>query len=42
LIEDKANGSAVIQMLGHELPGIIPVNPGGGKIGTSASDRPAR
>ena len=32
LIEDKANGSAVIQMLSHELPGILPVNPGGGKI----------
>jgi len=32
LIEDKANGSAVIQMLSHEIPGILPVNPGGGKI----------
>jgi phage terminase large subunit-like protein len=32
LIEDKANGSAVIQMLGHEIPGILPVSPQGGKI----------
>jgi predicted phage terminase large subunit-like protein len=32
LIEDKANGSAVIQMLQHEIPGILPVNPGGGKV----------
>jgi predicted phage terminase large subunit-like protein len=32
LIEDKANGSAVIQMLSHEVPGILPVNPSGGKI----------
>jgi predicted phage terminase large subunit-like protein len=32
LIEDKANGSAVIQMLAHEIPGLLPVNPSGGKI----------
>jgi hypothetical protein len=32
LIEDKANGSAVIQMLGNEIPGILPVNPEGGKV----------
>lgn len=31
LIEDKANGSAVIQTLRHELPGILPVEPKGGK-----------
>lgn len=31
LIEDKANGSAVIQMLGQEIPGLLPVNPMGGK-----------
>lgn len=30
-IEDKANGSAVIQMLGSKLPGIIPIEPDGGK-----------
>jgi hypothetical protein len=27
LIEDKANGSAVVQFLQNEIPGIIPVNP---------------
>src|SRR5260370_40516047 len=32
LIEDKANGSAVIQMLAHEIAGILPVNPEGGKV----------
>jgi len=31
LIEDKANGSAVIQMLRGKMSGIIPVNPKGGK-----------
>jgi predicted phage terminase large subunit-like protein len=32
LVEDKANGSAVIQMLRHEIGGMIAVEPGGGKI----------
>ena len=32
LIEDKANGSAIISMLQKEIPGIIPINPEGGKI----------
>jgi len=32
LIEDKANGPAVIQELQHELSGLIQVNPEGGKI----------
>lgn len=31
LIEDKANGSAVINILRKEMQGIIPVNPSGGK-----------
>lgn len=31
-IEDKANGSAVIDMLRNEIPGIVPVNPAGGKV----------
>lgn len=31
-IEDKANGSAVIDTLRHEIGGIIPVTPDGGKI----------
>lgn len=32
IIEDKANGSAIISMLKKEIQGIIPVNPLGGKI----------
>jgi len=31
LIEDKANGSAIISMLKKEVSGVIPVNPEGGK-----------
>lgn len=31
LIEDKANGPAVISTLQHEVSGLIPVNPEGGK-----------
>lgn len=30
-IEDKANGTAVIEMLKTKIPGIVPVNPQGGK-----------
>jgi predicted phage terminase large subunit-like protein len=40
LIEDKANGSAVIQMLAHEIPGILPVNPEGGKVARAAAISP--
>jgi predicted phage terminase large subunit-like protein len=40
LIEDKANGSAVIQMLGRELPGILPVTPEGGKVARAAAVSP--
>lgn len=32
LIEDKANGSAVISTLKREISGLIPVNPEGGKV----------
>lgn len=32
LIEDKANGPAIISTLKNEIPGIIPINPEGGKI----------
>jgi len=32
LVEDKANGTAVIELLKHKIPGLIPVNPEGGKI----------
>lgn len=31
-IEDKANGPAVISALEREIPGLIPVNPDGGKV----------
>jgi predicted phage terminase large subunit-like protein len=40
LIEDKANGSAVIQTLINQLPGIIPVNPEGGKIARATAVSP--
>jgi predicted phage terminase large subunit-like protein len=40
LIEDKANGSAVIQMLSQEIPGIIPVNPLGGKVARAQAVSP--
>lgn len=32
LIEDKANGPAVINVLRHEIPGLVPVEPEGGKV----------
>ncbi len=32
LIEDKANGPAIISVLRHEIPGIIPVKPEGSKF----------
>ncbi len=32
LVEDKANGTAVIEVLRKEIPGIIPVEPFGGKV----------
>lgn len=31
LVEEKANGAAVIQTLRNEIPGLIPINPEGGK-----------
>ncbi len=31
LVEDKANGSAVIEILRKEIPGILPIEPEGGK-----------
>jgi predicted phage terminase large subunit-like protein len=40
LIEDKANGSAVIQTLAHLLPGIIAVEPLGGKVARAAAVSP--
>ncbi|MBO9597130.1 MAG: phage terminase large subunit [Cohnella sp.] len=32
LVEDKANGPAVIQMLRNKIGGLVPVNPEGGKM----------
>jgi predicted phage terminase large subunit-like protein len=32
VVEDKANGSAIIQTLQNEIGGIVPVNPEGGKV----------
>src|SRR5260370_22227063 len=40
LIEDKANGSAVIQMLARELPGMLPVTPQGGEVARAAAASP--
>lgn len=40
LIEDKANGPAVIQILQNEIPGILPVNPQGGKIARATAVSP--
>ena len=40
LIEDKANGSAIVQMLAQEIPGILPVNPSGGKIARAQAVSP--
>lgn len=40
LIEDKANGSAVIDVLRKKVPGIIPVNPEGGKESRAAAVSP--
>jgi predicted phage terminase large subunit-like protein len=41
LVEDKANGPAVIQELRHEIPGLIAVNPEGGKIARAHAASPA-
>ncbi len=40
LIEDKANGPAVIQMLQHKIPGLLAVNPEGGKVVRAAAVSP--
>jgi predicted phage terminase large subunit-like protein len=41
LIEDKANGSAVIQLLRRKIPGIIPIEPQGGKVSRVNAVSPA-
>jgi predicted phage terminase large subunit-like protein len=40
LIEDKANGPAVIQMLRGEVAGLIPVQPEGGKVSRAYAAAP--
>ena len=40
LVEDKANGPAVISMLGHRVPGIVPVEPDGSKEARAAAVSP--
>ena len=37
LVEDKANGPAVVQSLRHEIAGFVEVNPEGGKISRAAA-----
>lgn len=41
LVEDKANGSAIVQVLGRELSGVIPVQPRGGKVARVNAVSPA-
>jgi predicted phage terminase large subunit-like protein len=41
LIEDKANGSALISVLKKEIPGVIAVNPQGGKVSRVNAVSPA-
>lgn len=40
LVEDKANGPAVISMLGRKVPGIVPEEPHGGKEARAAAVSP--
>ncbi|UIU47079.1 terminase large subunit [Microcystis phage MinS1] len=40
LVEDKANGPAVIRMLGNRLPGIIPEEPDGSKVARASAVSP--
>ena len=40
LIEDKANGTAVIDTLKHEISGIIPINPSSSKVERVAAISP--
>ncbi len=41
LVEDKANGSAIVQVLGRELSGVLPVQPRGGKVARVNAVSPA-
>lgn len=40
LVEDKANGTAVVEMLGRDVPGLVLVNPLGGKVSRAAAASP--
>ena len=40
LVEDTANGPAVIQSLQHEIGGLIPVKPDGGKVSRATAASP--
>jgi predicted phage terminase large subunit-like protein len=40
LVEDKANGPAVIQSLRHEIAGMVPVVPDGGKVARAQAVSP--
>jgi predicted phage terminase large subunit-like protein len=40
LVEDKANGPAVISMTSRAVPGIVPVEPDGGKVARAAAVSP--
>ena len=40
LVEDKANGPAVVQSLRHEIAGFVEVNPEGGKVSRAAGASP--
>src|ERR1035441_8751410 len=40
LVEDAANGPAVIQSLQHEIGGLIPVKPDGGKVSRATAASP--
>jgi len=41
LIEDKANGSAIVQVLQKEFSGVIPINPEGGKVARANAVSPS-
>ena len=40
LVEDKANGPAVISALQHDMSGLIPITPEGGKVARAQSVSP--
>jgi len=42
LVEDKANGSAVIETISGEIPGVLAVNPEGGKVARAYAMQPTQ